>query len=133
MRREADNWYNRIVRDSRYNDRRAGRHIDPRIPFIDSHTLFEMQNLQQNRCYYCTHQMNWLERRTAKNGLTLERRDNNLPHYNSNCLALCCKSCNSKRYSRDIGLLHRYFSKWKRATFDVLVKVDDDRRCAFVI
>ena len=130
MRKESDNWYNRIVRDSRYNDGRQNRTIDPRIPFINSVTLFKMQNDQQNKCLYCLTEMEWLERRSNKKGLTVERADNRLPHYISNCLGLACKSCNSKQFSREKGLLKRYFSKWKDFALNVHVTFDcDDTRC----
>jgi len=130
MRKECDNWYNRIVRDSRYNDRRQKRVIDPRIPFINSVTLFKMQNDQQNKCYYCLTEMEWLERRSNKKGLTVERADNRLPHYISNCLGLACKSCNSKQYTHEKGLIKRYFSKWKDFALNVHVTFDcDDTRC----
>ena len=133
MRKESDNWYNRIVRDSRYNDRRQNRTIDPTIPFINSATLFKMQNDQQNRCLYCLTQMEWLERRSNKKGLTGERADNRLPHYITNCLGLACKSCNSKQYTRERGLLKRYFSKWKDFALNVHVKVDDARCPSYIM
>ena len=117
--RTADRWYNRIVRDSRYNDRCAGRIIDTRIPYINTKVLFEFQNRQENKCYYCYVSLNWLERRTCKQGLTLERIDNKIPHYISNCRGLCCKSCNSRRYTRDQGMLRHYFSKWKHIALSV--------------
>ena len=131
--RESDNWYNRIVRDSRYNDRCRKRVIDPTIPFIDSKALFQMQHRQQNKCYYCQVEMEWLERRSNKKGLTVERLDNSLPHYTSNCLGLVCKSCNSKRYSREKGILKRYFTKWKEQALDVHVTVDLDGRSPSLI
>ena len=127
MRREADNWYNRIVRDSKYNDTRKKRAIDVQIPYIDSKTLFKFQNAQQNKCYYCQVQMEWMERRSNKKGLTLERANNNVPHYITNCLGLACKSCNSKKKSREKGLLKRYFAKWKHLALDVTVTVDGER------
>ena len=132
MRKESDNWYNRIVRDSRYNDRRRNRTIDPQIPFINSATLFKMQNAQQNRCLYCLTQMEWMERRSNKKGLTVERGDNRLPHYISNCIGLACKSCNSKQYSHENGLLMRYFSKWKDIALNVHVQVDDPRSPSYI-
>ena len=76
-------------------------------------------------------QLNWLERRSCKNGLTLERLDNRLPHYRYNCV-LACKSCNSKRFDRDTGILKRYFSIWKNITHTVRVQVDDRRAASFV-
>ena len=132
MRKESDNWYNRIVRDSRYNDRRRNRTIDPQIPFINSATLFKMQNAQQNRCLYCLTQMEWMERRSNKKGLTVERGDNRLPHYISNCIGLACKSCNSKQYSHENGLLMRYFSKWKDIALNVHVHVDCTRSPSYI-
>ena len=131
MRKESDKWFNRIVRDSRYNDRRQDRYISPNIEYVDTETLLFLQQDQQNKCYYCQCQMNWLERRRSKNGLTVERKNNDLPHYKSNCVGLCCKSCNSKRYKRDHGLLLRYFSKWKKAALDVHVTVRGDRSACF--
>jgi len=133
MRKESDHWYNRIVRDSRYNDRRQNRTINPTIPFINTATLFKMQNEQQNKCLYCLTQLEWLERRSNKKGLTVERRDNRLPHYVSNCMGLACKSCNSKRYSHEKGLLKRYISKWKDFALNVHVKVDGGRVSSFSI
>ena len=123
--RESDKWFHRIVRDSRYNDRKAGREIDPKIPFICSKVLFEMQNVQQNRCWYCLEGMSWMERSRNLRGLTVERSDNSLPHYTSNCKGLVCKSCNSKRYTTERGILKRYFSKWKDFALGVHVQVGD--------
>ena len=111
--RVSDRWYKRIVRDSRYNDRKAGRVIDPTCKFISTARLFALQAKQSNRCYYCQTNMALTNRRSNPSGLTLERLDTIYPHYSSNCV-LCCKRCNSKRYCRDIGLLKRYFSIWKR-------------------
>jgi len=130
--RTSDRWYNRIIRDSRYNDRVAGRIIDPTIQYITSAHLLEFQNKQSNRCYYCQVSLNWMRRRDRKNGLTLERRDNNLPHYLTNCVGLCCKSCNSKRLPMNVGILKRYFSKWKIKALDPYVMVDGLRRGCFV-
>lgn len=135
MRRESDNWYNRICRDSRYNDRRKNRTIDPNIPFINPATLFRFQNKQQNKCLYCLTEMEWLERRSNKKGLTVERGNNQLPHYISNCLGLACKSCNSKQFTHERGILKRYFSIWKTRALDVHVTVDLDggRRPSYLI
>ena len=126
MRRESDNWYRRIVRDSRYNDRKAKRQIDPTIPYISTSDLLELQNTQQNKCYYCWLDMSWMERSRNPRGLTLERLNNRLPHYKSNCV-LACKRCNCKRYSPHHGLLLRYFAKWKALTFDPVVQVHGSR------
>jgi len=126
--RVADRWYNRIVRDSRHNDKNAGRNIDLSRENIHTNRLLELQNEQQNCCYYCFTQMDWHgDRRKNKNGLTVEREDNRLPHYIDNCLGLCCKSCNSKKYKRADGLVKRYFSKWHHQ-LEQSCGTDDDRR-----
>ena len=131
MRTECDKWFNRIVRDSKHNDKARKRKIDPEQPYIDTKTLLGFQDKQENKCYYCQVMMNWLERRKSKNGLTLEREKNHLPHYTSNCLGLVCKSCNSKRYDRERGLLTRYFTKWRDLALNVHVKQDDGRSPSF--
>ena len=128
--RISDRWYNRICRDAKYNDRKSCRVIDSTIPYITTTRLFELQNKQQNKCYYCFSNMCWYERKRNPLGLTLERLDNSLPHYESNCV-LACKHCNSKRFTPEKGLLHRYFTKWRRLALDVQVQVDDDRRAGF--
>jgi len=132
MKKESDRWYKRIVRDSRYNDRRMKRYINPNIKYIDTETLLYYQNKQQNRCYYCQKQMNWLQRRKGQDGLTLEREKNYLPHYIKNCLGLCCKSCNSKTMSREHGLLVRYSQIWMDIALNVHVKTDGDRSPSLV-
>ena len=109
--RIQDRWYNRIIRDSIRNDKKAGRDITQE-PYINSETLLHLQNEQQNKCYYCLCDMQWMERRSSKDGLTVERADNNKAHFISNC-SLCCKRCNSRKFSKEKGLLMRYFSKWK--------------------
>ena len=115
--REHDRWYKRIVRDSRYNDRKAGRAIDPTCKFISTTRLFALQAKQNNKCYYCQTNMALTNRRSNPLGLTLERLDNQYPHYENNCV-LACKRCNSKRYDHDLGLLKRYFSIWKQKVLD---------------
>ena len=118
--RYQDLWFNRIPRDSRYNDRMRGRTIREDIHYITGSDLLGFQNKQQNRCYYCDNQMKWYgDRRSDKTGLTLERKNNDLAHYTMNCLGLCCKSCNSKKYSGDRAVLKRWFSKWKNYTFEI--------------
>ena len=131
MRRESDNWYNRIVRDSRYNDKKANRQIDPAVAYVNTPHLFELQNIQQNKCHYCWQTMSWMERSRNPCGLTLERLNNDLPHYKSNCV-LACKRCNSRRYSPNRGLLVRYFQKWKALTFDPVVQVQSSRSPNYV-
>ena len=127
--RKIDRWYYRIIRDSKCSDIRAKRYTN-NVDNITSDHLINLQNLQQNRCYYCQKFMDWIERRSGKNGLTCERLDGR-EHLIENTV-LCCKSCNSKKYTRDIGLLKRYFSIWKRLTFDIPSYDQSKRRCCFV-
>lgn len=131
MCRKSDRWHRRIPRDARYNDRKAGRHIDPTRPFINTDALLTLQREQQNLCHYCLTNLNWIERRSCKHGLTLERLNNRLPHYTDNCV-LACKSCNSKRFDRETGILKRYFSIWKSITHSVQVQAKDPRSGSFV-
>ena len=48
MRTEADKWFNRIVRDSKHNDKNRKRRIDPEQPYIDTPTLIGFQKKQEN-------------------------------------------------------------------------------------
>ena len=116
--KNADRWYNRIVRDSRHSDKKKRRTNYEEADFIDADRLLELQNEQENKCYYCFEALNWMERRSSKQGLTVERLDDFLPHIKSNCV-LACKSCNSARFTHKRGLLKRYFSMWKKSTFIV--------------
>jgi len=131
MRLTSDLWFNKIPRDSKRNDRVAGRTEYDQADYINTAFLFHLQTKQQNKCYYCWSELSWMERRTAKNGLTVERINSTLPHIRSNCV-LACKSCNSSRFTRKHGLLKRYFTKWRRRTFDVPHFVEDTRSASFL-
>ena len=128
---EHSRWYKRIVRDSKYNDSKRKRPTDGDT-YITTKDLIVLQNKQQNKCFWCGIFMNWLERRSNKDGLTLERLNNRVPHLRENCV-LACKSCNSKRYDKESRLLIKYFYKWYRRVFDVKVKCDGARRPSFVV
>ena len=124
-----DRYHRRIPRDARSEDRRRKFKVD--LPdYITSEDVIRLQKKQDNRCYHCGIFMNWLERRVSKNGLTLERLDNLLPHVLSNCV-LCCKSCNSKKLSPEKSLLTRCFWHWYRKTFEIKMVLDQERRCCF--
>jgi len=127
--RTADRWYFRIIRDSIRCDLKNKFVIDY-SKYVTTPFLQELQNIQQNRCHICLDFMDWIERRSTKNGLTLDRIDNLLPHYKSN-VRLCCKSCNSARMSKDKQLLKHYFRKWYKRTFDIQ-QVFSNRRCSLV-
>ena len=128
--KHADRWYNRIVRDSRHSDKKKKRTNYTEKNYIDAQRLLELQNEQQNECYYCLGQMNWMERRSSKRGLTVERKNDMLPHIKSNCM-LACKSCNSARFTHKRGLLKRYFNLWKRRTFNVNPFIETGRYPCF--
>ena len=127
--RYVDRWYFRCVRDSMKTDIAANRPFH-REDYISTKQLIALQEVQRNRCYYCNVFMNWVERRKSKNGLTIERLRTDLPHLKTNCV-LACKSCNSTRYSRDRGLLKRYFSLWRDRTFDIEY-TPTNRTCTYV-
>ena len=127
--RVNDRWYFRAVRDSKTSDRNAGRLFNDE-EYIKTLDLIDMQETQENRCYYCQKFMDWISRRGI-NGLTVERLNNALPHYTSNCV-LACKSCNSKKYDRNRGLLTRYFTKWRDIALDVRVKQTGGRSASYV-
>ena len=127
--RLQDRWMYRIPRDSKASDKRRRRQFKVE-DFITTTVLEQLQTRQRNRCWYCDEFMDWLERRSTKTGLTVERKDTNLAHVVDNCV-LCCKSCNSRKYSREKGLLKRYFSKWYNKTFEIRQPMTN-RRCSFV-
>ena len=127
--RIGDRWAKRIVRDSKQADIIGGRPIRP-VDFVDSDFLEGLQIDQDNRCYHCGIFMDWIKR-CHRPGLTLERLDDNEAHHKSNCV-LACKSCNSRKLSKEKSLMLRYFRKWYRATFDVVPQFTNERRCTFV-
>ena len=131
MRRTSDLWYNRIPRDSKKSDRLAGRtDYDPQN-FITPKYLFHLQTKQKNKCYYCWEELNWMERRSSLNGLTVERLNGRKPHVKPNCV-LACKSCNSAKFTREHGLIKRYFTKWRKKTFDIPSFVVSERSPSFL-
>ena len=129
MKRDSDRWYRRIVRDCKASDYKAGREVNLEN-YVQSGQLEVMQDNQQNKCWYCQEQMCWLERRRARNGLTCERMDNSLPHETGNC-KLACKRCNSRKFSREKGILMRYFCIWKHSALGIRAP-QTNRRCTFV-
>jgi DNA-directed RNA polymerase subunit RPC12/RpoP len=127
--RIGDRWSKRIVRDSRQADLLAGRPIRDQ-DFVNSEFLESLQVSQENRCYHCGIFMDWIKR-NHRPGLTLERLDNEQAHHKNVCV-LACKSCNSRKLSKEKSMLLRYFRKWYRATFDVRPQfIKDNRRCTF--
>lgn len=128
--RVADRWYKRIIRDSKRSDRINNLPVTDPDRYVTSQDLIDMQQQQQNKCYHCLIFMNWLERRSCKHGLTLDRRNTSLPHYKDN-VCLACKSCNSARYTKNKQLLKRYFRLWYQNTFDIRM-TENKRRCSYI-
>jgi hypothetical protein len=126
--RIQDRWYNRIPRDALRSDILKNRHIDHKN-FVDPEFCKGLQTKQQNECHHCGRFMDWIQRRKGKDGLTLERLNNELAHHKGN-VVLCCKSCNSKKLTRDQSLLRKYFNIWYRKTFGI-ISPKTDRRCSF--
>ena len=106
--READEWQNRIVRDSKRFDIRKG--IYDRENLVDKEFLLAQNEKQRTMCFYCDVPMAQ-HNRNIRQGLTLERLDVSKGHIKSNCV-LCCKSCNSRRIHRDRALIQRLLVKW---------------------
>ena len=125
--RYSDRWYFRCIRDSMSADGFTKGNTPAN--YITTKGVIDLQQQQENLCYYCQIFMDWLKR-SKKDGLTIERLYPKYPHLESNCV-LCCKSCNSKKYTRDKGLLKRYFSIWHRNTFDIIPR-HTNRRCTYI-
>jgi len=123
-----DRWPKRIIRDSRQADKRAKRTVSE-AEYLDEEWLENQQTVQQNLCYHCEGFMDWVKRNKS-DGLTAERLDEALPHHKSNCV-LACKSCNSRRLSKEKSLLRKYFFRWYRLTFDIKSPITN-RRCTYV-
>jgi hypothetical protein len=127
--RTSDRWYHRIIRDSIRSDLKNKFAVDY-SKYVTTPFLQELQNKQQNLCHICLDFMDWIERRSSKTGLTLDRLDNDLPHYRDN-VKLACKSCNSARMSKDKQRLKRCFRRWYKRTFDI-PHIFSNRRCSLV-
>ena len=106
--RVADEWQNRIVRDSKRFDIRHGLYDKDNL--VDTEFLLGQNEKQRTLCFYCEVPMAQ-HKRTIRQGLTLERLDVTKGHIKSNCV-LACKSCNSKRIHRDRSLIQRLLVKW---------------------
>ena len=96
------------------------------LKWINDELLFSLNLWEGDKIF-----MDWIKR-CHRPGLTLERLDDTEAHHKSNCV-LACKSCNSRKLSKEKSLMLRYFRKWYRATFDVVPQFTNQRRCTFVI
>ena len=86
-----------MVYDSRRSDARRMYDVDD-PDYITGEWVLEQRELQGNRCYYCDRLMQ-VERRTAYDGLQVERLTESLPHLQSICV-LACGDCNRRSHRR---------------------------------
>jgi hypothetical protein len=90
-----------LVIDSIKSDRKAGRITEIPVDYITEEFLIDIRKQQNDRCVYCTISVcNDCGNRNIpgkmNNLVSVERKDNNLPHIKSNCVIACWR-CNNKR------------------------------------
>jgi hypothetical protein len=87
------NWESTTVRASRGDDKRYKRYDE--VDFINKPYIQNTLKVQKGICYYCPDKMVYgvgINRTITPDAATIERINNNLPHYCFNCV-LCCKKC----------------------------------------
>ena len=89
-------WSNHVVYDSQSSDRHRRYPIDS-PDYITADWVRETAEKQNMKCYYCDKKMQ-TARRTASDGLTVERLTECLPHLKSICV-LACGDCNRRSRS----------------------------------
>ena len=89
-------WSNHMVYDSQSSDRDRGYPIDS-PDYITADWVVEQTKKQNMKCYYCAKTMQ-IERRTAPDGLQVERLTECLPHLKSICV-MACGDCNRRSRS----------------------------------
>ena len=89
------NWAKRMVCHSRGSDVIYGRLPADMSNYIDPQYLHKLRTAQNNRCAFCTIDMQ-TDNRKHSDGLTIQRLDNTIGHTKPNCL-LSCAQCNCKR------------------------------------
>jgi hypothetical protein len=90
----AINFSTSMVNASIKSDKRSNR-LYEKEHYITKEWIHETLEIQQNLCIYCSCLMLFGEGvcRTDPNGLTIERKDNQLAHIKENCV-LACARCN---------------------------------------
>ena len=94
------NWSNRMVRNSRHADKRAGR-AESSLEYITPGRILDMLTMQNGLCYYCDVVMTYglgVDRRQTREAVTIERIANDIGHVVENVVLACC-NCNALRSS----------------------------------
>ena len=113
------NWSRRMVCHSRGSDIIYGRLPADMSNYIDPNYLQRLRTAQDNRCSFCTVDMQ-TENRKHSDGLTIQRLNNAIGHTKPNCL-LSCFQCNCKRV--ETGCNDEYLQfKRGRLNFDRLLE-----------
>ena len=86
------NWAKKKVWGCSQQDRKYGLITDIPPNYIDEEFLINIRETQRWRCHYCSSLMQ-MENMKDRDGLTVERISNDLPHIKSNCV-LACHACN---------------------------------------
>jgi len=86
-----------IVKNSRMWDIEADRYVAEN--FITKQFIYDTIEAQENKCIYCSVQMELSCAPHADNLMTIERKDNSICHSQSNCVLACFK-CNIQRSQR---------------------------------
>ena len=92
------NYPTKIVKASRFQDKKKQRY-EPKN-YIDNQWVLDTQKKQKDLCHYCHTTMVYgvgINRQTNREGLTVERLDNNKGHNKDNCV-LCHKKCQRKNH-----------------------------------
>ena len=91
-----NNWQAIMVDNSRWADKLAGRTATD-LPYITTEKIDQMWTMLKGKCFYCDITMKTgVNRATTPDAVTLERVNNDLPHYSDNCV-LACSGCNITR------------------------------------
>ena len=91
---QQNNWHKVMVKHSKQADTEKGRPWNEE-EYVTAGFLLEKLKEQEGVCFWCGCQMQYLNR-TADDGLTIERLDNNIAHTRANCV-LACFECNCKK------------------------------------
>jgi hypothetical protein len=95
---QQDNAFAKMVRNSRSNDKKAGRRIDEE-PFVSVESLEACWDEQDGECIFCYFALEMgkgVNRVKTPDAATVERVDNDVGHYAFNCV-LACIWCNRTR------------------------------------
>ena len=103
---QSKRWAHRMVVHSRLSDIKANRQFTP-SEFINVSRLHFIRKMQDNKCRYCRVDMQ-VKNRKKRNGLTIERFHNHIPHIITNC-CLACAKCNVRTAHTRIPVIQHCF------------------------